>query len=255
MWNPGARWASDECRYSEEEIARVVRIAASIARGRRRALTSVDKANVLEASRLWRAVTTEIVEAEFPDLRLEHMLVDACAMHLLRRPADFDVIVTENMFGDILTDAASMLAGSIGALPSASLSPTHGGLYEPTHGSAPDLAGRGVANPIGAILSAALLLRHALRLETEAAAVEAAVTGSIESGIRTADLNTDGSRAVSTESVGRDVTLRVRQQAIAGWTESLRTEGADAASDNAAAKRRDRARCGVAGERHARERE
>ena len=168
----GGERAIDVLEYTTAEIERVVRVAASLARVRRGKLTSVDKANVLESSRLWRSVTTRVVSEEFPDVELEHLLVDACAMHLLSRPADFDVIVTENMFGDILTDEASMLAGSIGVLPSASLGAarvegeagagrgTRIGLYEPIHGSAPELAGKGVANPIGAILSAALLLRH-----------------------------------------------------------------------------------------------
>ncbi|HET6343931.1 MAG TPA: 3-isopropylmalate dehydrogenase, partial [Myxococcota bacterium] len=152
--------ASDLCTYSVEEITRVVRVAAVLARGRRRKLTSVDKANVLETSRLWRATTTELMAREFPDVALEHMLVDAAAMHLIKRPKDFDVIVTENMFGDILTDEASMLAGSLGLLPSASLGTGRFGLYEPIHGSAPDIAGRGVANPLATILSVAMLLRH-----------------------------------------------------------------------------------------------
>ena len=164
-----------------EEIERVVRLAARLALARRRKLTSIDKANVLETSRLWRSVVERIMPAEFPDVSFEHMLVDSAAMHLLKRPRDFDVIVTENMFGDILTDEASMLAGSLGLLPSASLgAQARGGLFEPIHGSAPDIAGRGIANPYAAILSAALLLRYALQLETEARAVEAAVSRAIE---------------------------------------------------------------------------
>ena len=149
--------ASDLCVYTVAEVERIVRTAARIARGRRKKLTSVDKANVLETSRLWREVTTRVMAEEFPDVALSHMLVDACAMHLIRRPADFDVIVTENMFGDILTDEASMLAGSMGMLPSASLGEGKRGLYEPIHGSAPDIAGKGVANPYATILSVALL--------------------------------------------------------------------------------------------------
>jgi 3-isopropylmalate dehydrogenase len=181
--------AVDECRYSVAEIERVVRLAAGLARGRRRKLTSVDKANVLETSRLWRATVDLLLPAEFPDVAHEHMLVDSAAMHLLQRPRDFDVIVTENMFGDILTDEASMLAGSMGLLPSASLgAQVRGGLFEPIHGSAPDIAGRGIANPYAAILSAAMLLRHALRLETEASALEHAVHQAIESGALPADL-------------------------------------------------------------------
>jgi 3-isopropylmalate dehydrogenase len=186
--------AVDVCRYTVEEIERVVRLAAGLARGRRRRLTSIDKANVLETSRLWRSVVERIMPGEFPDVSFEHMLVDAAAMHLLRRPRDFDVIVTENMFGDILTDEASMLAGSLGLLPSASLgSRPRGGLFEPIHGSAPDIAGRGIANPYAAILSAALLLRYSLQSENEARAIEAAVSQAIESGALPADLAAAGS--------------------------------------------------------------
>jgi 3-isopropylmalate dehydrogenase len=185
--------AVDICRYSVEEIERVVRLAAGLARGRRRKLTSIDKANVLETSRLWRAVVERILPREFPDVSFEHMLVDSAAMHLLKRPRDFDVIVTENMFGDILTDEASMLAGSLGLLPSASLGArARGGLFEPIHGSAPDIAGRGIANPYGAILSAALLLRYSLDLPAEAHAVETAVSRAIESGALPADLAAGG---------------------------------------------------------------
>jgi 3-isopropylmalate dehydrogenase len=181
--------AVDVCRYTVMEIERVVRLAARLARQRRKKLTSVDKANVLETSRLWRGAVNRIMPAEFPDVSFEHMLVDSAAMHLLQRPRDFDVIVTENMFGDILTDEASMLAGSMGLLPSASLSDTaRGGVFEPIHGSAPDIAGRGIANPYAAILSAAMLLRHSLGLESEARAIEAAVDHAISSGAFTADL-------------------------------------------------------------------
>jgi 3-isopropylmalate dehydrogenase len=186
--------AVDVCRYTVDEIERVVRLAAGLARGRRRRLTSIDKANVLETSRLWRSVVERIMPGEFPDVSFEHMLVDAAAMHLLRRPRDFDVIVTENMFGDILTDEASMLAGSLGLLPSASLgSSPRGGLFEPIHGSAPDIAGRGIANPYAAILSAALLLRYSLQSDNEARAIEAAVSQAIESGALPADLAAAGS--------------------------------------------------------------
>jgi len=185
--------ALDVCRYTVAEIERVVRLAAALALGRRRKLTSIDKANVLETSRLWRATVEAIMPSEFPDVSFEHMLVDAAAMHLLKRPRDFDVIVTENMFGDILTDEASMLAGSMGLLPSASLgAEARGGVFEPIHGSAPDIAGRGIANPYAAILSAALLLRHAFKLETEARALEAAVFAAIESGALPADLAAPG---------------------------------------------------------------
>jgi 3-isopropylmalate dehydrogenase len=195
--------AIDVCRYSVAEIERVVRLAAGLARGRRRKLTSVDKANVLETSRLWRSVVDRILPAEFADVSYEHMLVDSAAMHLLKRPRDFDVIVTENMFGDILTDEASMLAGSMGLLPSASLGGTgRGGLFEPIHGSAPDIAGRGIANPFAAILSAAMLLRYALGLEPEARSLEAAVSKVIEAGVLPADLAPAGSTPVTTRAAG-----------------------------------------------------
>jgi 3-isopropylmalate dehydrogenase len=195
--------AVDVCRYTVLEIERVVRLAAALARGRSGKLTSVDKANVLETSRLWREVVERIMPAEFPDVRFEHMLVDSAAMHLIRRPRDFDVIVTENMFGDILTDEASMLAGSLGMLPSASLGATaRGGLYEPIHGSAPDIAGRGIANPYATILSAALLLRYSLQLETEALALEAAVSHAVTSGALPADLAPAGAKAITTSAAG-----------------------------------------------------
>lgn len=207
--------ATDVCTYSTTEIARVVRVAAQLARSRRNTLTSVDKANVLETSRLWRRVAARVMAEEFPDVGYEHMLVDACAMHLIRRPRDFDVIVTENMFGDILTDEASMLAGSIGLLPSASLGdvgPTGErlGLYEPIHGSAPDIAGRGIANPIGTILSVAMLLRHSLGLETEARAVEHAVAHAIANGIVTGDMTVTGrTRASTTREVGTAIVEQI----------------------------------------------
>jgi 3-isopropylmalate dehydrogenase len=192
--------AVDVCRYSVFEIERVVRLAAHLARGRRGKLTSVDKANVLETSRLWRSTVNLIMPAEFPDVTLEHILVDSAAMHLLQRPRDFDVIVTENMFGDILTDEASMLAGSMGLLPSASLSAAaRGGVFEPIHGSAPDIAGRGIANPYGAILSAAMLLRHSLALQGEALALEGAVDRAIGAGALTADLAPPG-KALTTRA-------------------------------------------------------
>jgi 3-isopropylmalate dehydrogenase len=193
-----ARSASDLCLYHVHEIERIVRVAARLAAGRRKKLSSVDKANVLETSRLWRDVTDRVMAAEFADIEVETLLVDAAAMHLLSRPSDFDVIVTENMFGDILTDEASMLAGSMGMLPSASLGDSARGLYEPIHGSAPDIAGLGIANPCGAIASAALLLRHSLGLEREAAAVESAIGDAIASGVRTADIAAVGEVKVST---------------------------------------------------------
>jgi 3-isopropylmalate dehydrogenase len=201
--------AVDVCTYSTMEIERVVRVAGKLAMGRRGKLTSVDKANVLETSRLWREVTVRVVAEEFPTLEIEHLLVDACAMHLLQRPASFDVIVTENMFGDILTDEASVLAGSIGLLPSASLGApverdgreTTPGLFEPIHGSAPDIAGKGLANPVGTIASVAMLLRHSLGLEEEARAVERAVHAALEGGALTADLAPKGTAAKSTREV------------------------------------------------------
>jgi 3-isopropylmalate dehydrogenase len=201
--------ASDLCTYTVAEIERIVRIAARLARQRRGKLVSIDKANVLETSRLWREVATRLVRAEFPELALEHMLVDAAAMHLIRRPAELDVLVTENMFGDILTDEASMLAGSLGLLPSASLGEGTRGLYEPIHGSAPDIAGRGIANPYGALLSAALLLRHSLALGEEAAALENAVSTAIAAGALTPDIAVSGQRARSTREVGDAVLARL----------------------------------------------
>jgi 3-isopropylmalate dehydrogenase len=179
--------ATDECRYTVAEIERVVRRAFDLARGRRHHVTSVDKANVLETSRLWRS-TVQRIAAEYPDVKLEHQLVDSMAMLLLTQPNRYDVVVTENLFGDILTDEAAALAGSLGLLPSASLGDGKAGLYEPIHGSAPDIAGRGVANPVGAILSAALLLRHSLGLEAEAVAVEAAVERVLRHGPHSRDI-------------------------------------------------------------------
>ena len=188
--------AVDVCRYSVTEIERVVRLAGRLAEGRRRKLTSVDKANVLETSRLWRTTVDRIMPSEFSAVSFEHMLVDSAAMHLIKRPRDFDVIVTENMFGDILTDEASMLAGSMGLLPSASLGADgRGGIFEPIHGSAPDIAGKGIANPFAAILSAAMLMRYALHLDTEAAALEAAVSRAIDAGVLPADLARSGNPA------------------------------------------------------------
>ena len=180
--------AYDTMLYTRPEIERVVRVAARAARQRRNHLTSVDKANVLASSRLWRQVAADIMAREFPDVEVEHQLVDAMAMHLIRRPASFDVIVSGNLFGDILTDEAAMLAGSMGMLPSASLGDGSQGLYEPIHGSAPDIAGQGIANPLATILSAAMLLRYSLGQDAAAAAIEQAVEQALEAGYRTPDL-------------------------------------------------------------------
>lgn len=197
-----ANSATDICTYSRHEIERVLRMAGRLAMQRRRKLTSIDKANVLDTSRLWRTIASELLPREFPQLQVEHLLVDAAAMHLLSRAADFDVLVTENMFGDILTDEASMLTGSLGMLPSAALGDGPRGLYEPIHGSAPDIAGTGKANPCGTILSAAMLLRHSLALATEAGAIEAAVFAAIEAGHRTGDIAVPGAAPVSTRAMG-----------------------------------------------------
>jgi 3-isopropylmalate dehydrogenase len=200
-----AEQATDLCLYTVREVERIVRVAARLARSRRRKLLSIDKSNVLETSRLWREVCERVVHSEFPDVHLEHMLVDSAAMHLIRKPRDFDVAVTENMFGDILTDEASMLCGSLGLLPSASLGEGLRGLYEPIHGSAPDIAGQGIANPYGAILSVALLLRHSLKLEQEALAVEHAVHRAIGDGVRTPDIAAPGHRPATTREAGEAV--------------------------------------------------
>ena len=201
--------ASDLCTYQRFEIERIIRVAAKLAQQRGYKLCSVDKANVLETSRFWRDITNNVMNAEFPDVVLEHMLVDAAAMHLINRPAHFDVIVTENMFGDILTDEASMLSGSLGMLPSASIGDSNCGLYEPIHGSAPDIAGKGLANPCGAIASIAMMLRHSLDLDEEATAVESAIRHVIESGARTADLAVAGDKVMSstemTEAILREL--------------------------------------------------
>jgi 3-isopropylmalate dehydrogenase len=199
--------ARDVCEYSVPEVERVLRRACMLARRRRGHVTSVDKANVLETSRLWREVATRVARDEFPDVTLEHQLVDSMAMHLLSKPRAFDVVVTENMFGDILTDEASMLAGSMGLLPSASLGDGRVGLYEPIHGSAPDIAGRGTANPIGAILSAALLLRHSLELDAEAACVEQAVSTTLDDGVFGADLG--AATPAGTDAIARAVLERL----------------------------------------------
>jgi 3-isopropylmalate dehydrogenase len=199
---------ADHMRYTVGEIERIVRMAGNAARQRSGRLTSVDKANVLEVSRLWRRTTERIMKDEFPDVALETILVDAMAMHLISRPTDFDVVVTGNLFGDILTDEASMLPGSLGLLPSASLGDGSVGLYEPIHGSAPDIAGRGVANPLGTILSAAMALRHSLSLVNEAQAVEEAVNRVLADGLRTPDI-ADGGAFIGTEAMGAAVAAEV----------------------------------------------
>ena len=183
----GRERAVDTLEYYDYEIKRVMELAFKLAKGRKKKVTSVDKANVLESSRLWRQIAT-MIGKENPDIELEHVLVDTASMKLITAPASFDVVVTENMFGDILTDEASVLAGSMGMLPSASLSESASGLYEPIHGSAPDIAGKGIANPIGTILSTAMMLRYSFKLETEAAAIEKAVGETIIAGCRTADI-------------------------------------------------------------------
>jgi 3-isopropylmalate dehydrogenase len=192
-----AAW--DTCRYTVAEIERIARRGFESVRTR---ITSVDKANVMESSRLWREVVNRLHADEFPEVELDHLLVDNAAMQLVSRPADFDVIVTENLFGDILSDAAAMLTGSIGMLPSASLGAEgEPGLFEPVHGSAPDIAGRGIANPLAMILSAAMLLRHGLGLETEAAAVESAVDRALAAGLRTADIGGSATTEEATQAV------------------------------------------------------
>jgi len=202
--------ARSEMVYSVPEIERVIRVAAESARGRRGKLTSVDKANVLEVSRLWRRTAARVIADEFPDIEYEVVLVDAMAMHLLSRPRDFDVVVTGNLFGDILTDEASMLPGSLGLLPSASIGDGPPGLYEPIHGSAPDIAGKNLANPLAAILAAAMALRHSLDLPEPAAAIEAAVDDVLAAGLRTADIAGTGPTASTTEmgdAVARAVSM------------------------------------------------
>ncbi len=198
----GSEEAYDTMLYTRPEVERVVRVAARAAQKRRGKLTSVDKANVLASSRLWRQTVTRLMAEEFPDVVLEHVLVDAMTMHLIRRPADFDVIVSGNMFGDIITDEAAMLAGSMGMLPSASLGDGSRGLYEPIHGSAPDIAGQGIANPLATILSAAMMLRHSLGEEAAARALEAAVERALDAGYRTPDLAHTAQPDQSVEIVG-----------------------------------------------------
>lgn len=201
---PGAEEAFDTMRYSKPEIERIAHVAFQAARKRNNKVTSVDKANVLETFQFWKDVVTE-VHAQYPDVQLEHMYVDNAAMQLVRAPKKFDVVVTGNMFGDILSDEASMLTGSIGMLPSASLNSKGQGLYEPSHGSAPDIAGKGIANPLATILSAAMMLRFSLNQEEAAQRIEAAVQKVLVQGLRTADIHSAGSTLVSTAEMGQAV--------------------------------------------------
>lgn len=207
----GLEVASDQLIYDEAEIERIMRVSFEIARKRKKQLVSVDKANVLESSRLWRKVADRVA-ADYPDVELSHMLVDSCAMQLVRAPKQFDVIVTENMFGDILSDEAAMLTGSIGMLASASLGEGSFGLYEPVHGSAPDIAGKGIANPLATILSAAMLLRHSLVLEEAADRVEKAVWSVLDAGHRTGDIASDKSKAIGTVEMGQLVLAELSKQ-------------------------------------------
>ena len=201
---PGAEEAFDTMRYSKPEIERIAHVAFQAARKRNNKVTSVDKANVLETFQFWKDVVTE-VHAQYPDVQLEHMYVDNAAMQLVRAPKKFDVVVTGNMFGDILSDEASMLTGSIGMLPSASLNAQGQGLYEPSHGSAPDIAGKGIANPLATILSAAMMLRFSLNQEEAAQRIEAAVQKVLVQGLRTADIHSAGTTLVSTAEMGQAV--------------------------------------------------
>jgi 3-isopropylmalate dehydrogenase len=201
---PGSEEAFDTMRYSRPEIERIAHVAFQAARKRRGKVTSVDKANVLETFQLWKDVVTE-VHAQYPDVQLDHMYVDNAAMQLVKAPKSFDVIVTGNMFGDILSDEASMLTGSIGMLPSASLDKNNKGLYEPSHGSAPDIAGKGVANPLATILSAAMMLRFSLNQESAAQRIEAAVQRVLAQGLRTADIHSEGTTRVGTAEMGQAV--------------------------------------------------
>jgi 3-isopropylmalate dehydrogenase len=215
-WNRTKGEAWNTMRYTRDEVARVARIAFGLARNRRKKLTSVDKANVLEVSQLWRATVIEVA-AEFPDVTLEHQYVDAMAMHLMNQPRNYDVVLTENLFGDILSDESAVITGSLGMLPSATI----GGkvnLYEPVHGSAPDIAGKGLANPLGAILTGALILRHSGGLEAEAASIESSVRKVLEEGFRTPDLargNKQGLTVLSTKEMGAKVRETVKKQLLA----------------------------------------
>jgi 3-isopropylmalate dehydrogenase len=209
----GSRLAINTMRYGEEEIERIARVAFELAKKRRRKVLSVDKANVLECSRLWREVVTRVAK-DYPDVRLGHQYVDSAAMILVQRPAEFDVILTENMFGDILSDQAGGVVGSLGLLASASIGGPVG-LYEPVHGSAPDIAGKGIANPLGAILSVAMMLRHSFHLDREAACVESAVSAALLQGARTADLAGKTRPSISTAEMGRRVLEEVNAGAPA----------------------------------------
>jgi 3-isopropylmalate dehydrogenase len=210
---PSPRHALNTMLYSEPEIERVARVAFTLARGRRRRVLSVDKANVLECSRLWREVVTRVA-ADYPDIQLSHMYVDSAAMSLVLKPAHFDVLLTENMFGDILSDQAGGLVGGLGLLASASIGGPVG-LYEPVHGSAPDIAGKGIANPLGAILSVAMMLRHTFQLSREAECVEASVVSALKKGLRTRDLARGTERAVTTSEMGKTIAETVRTSAPA----------------------------------------
>ena len=214
----GTRQALNTMRYGEAEIERIARVAFELARKRKKKVLSVDKANVLECSRLWRDVVTR-VGAEYSDVKLAHQYVDSAAMLLVLRPADFDVVLTENMFGDILSDEAGGVVGGLGLLPSASIGGPVG-LYEPVHGSAPDIAGKGIANPLGAILSVAMLLRYSFHLDREATCVEAAVQAALAAGCRTTDLVQGGRKALSTSEMGERVAEAARELAEARETRS-----------------------------------
>jgi 3-isopropylmalate dehydrogenase len=209
----GSRVATNTMRYDEAAIERIARVAFDLARKRRQKVLSVDKANVLECSRLWREVVTRVAR-DYPGVQLSHMYVDSAAMALVQRPRDFDVLLTENMFGDILSDQAGGVMGSLGLLASASIG-GRVGLYEPVHGSAPDIAGKGIANPLGAILSAAMLLRHSFQLEREASCIESAVNTVLDRGYRTADLVNAGQTPVSTSEMGHQVVEAVKESAAA----------------------------------------
>ena len=212
---PGAEEAFDTMRYSKPEIVRIAHVAFQAARKRSKKVTSVDKANVLETFQFWKDVVTE-VHAEYPDVELEHMYVDNAAMQLVRAPKKFDVVVTGNMFGDILSDEASMLTGSIGMLPSASLNTKNQGLYEPSHGSAPDIAGKGVANPLATILSAAMMLRFSLNQPAAADRIERAVSSVLASGLRTTDIWSEGTLRVSTREMGDAVVAAITKTITKG---------------------------------------